>query len=334
MKAVKTIITVVMILVLLGAGVHVLVRTYVSRRASEAVKNALMQSFGESVSFDTLLLDLLGSQAEIENPRLIIPGNTEDFEFSLSADYLMISLPPSDLLKLQSLSEGRFESGKGLVSVSAPVFSMKRSEGITPLTISAAKMDIMFSGTLDLDEFSRPGGFRLASVMKDVKTVNASLSNAKISSPGFFNDIKVLAAMLSEEEADQIDTAASRAAGLLPSGAASDTVLSELLPQADVRIISQALDFLMDPETDEVILDALQLSASTLSERPDMLSAQGSAVTHAGVIEYDGILKMLDTPGEVFEQLAMEEGTFSVNSALPEVAALLGGSSFTYTFRH
>ncbi len=334
MKAVKPIITVLMILVLLGAGIHVLVRTYVSRKASEAVKEVLMQSFGESISFDALLLDLLGTQAEIENPRIVIPGTAEGLEYFLSADHMMISLPPRDLMKLQSLSERRFETGKGLVSFSAPVFSMKRSEGISPLTISAAKMDIMFSGKLDLDEFSRPEGFRLASVMKDVKTVNASLSNAKISSPGFFNDIKVLAAMLSEEEADQIETAVSRAAGLLPSGAASDTVLSGLLPQADVRIISQALDFLTDPDTDEVILDALQLSASTLSERPDMLSAQGSAVTPAGIIEYDGLLKMLDTPGEIFEQLAMEEGTFSVNSALPEVSALLGGSSFTYTFRH
>ncbi len=340
MKFLRVFFGAVVILVLLGLGIHLLVRTYVSRRASDIVKENLKESFGESVSFDSLLINLITSQAEIDNPQVTVAFDDDGSTITFNAELMVIGIPHRDLVKLYSLTENQFEAGGGIISLNSPQFQVTRPGGLSPLRITAASMGVGFSGKLNLENFSQLKGAALSSIMREANRIDITLVDAVIGAPQYFTELHALTGVLSKKDTALLVEASSLITRLLPSGAVSETYLPQLLAMADPEALSsaaEALDYLIPPGTDQFFASSINLTAEALPDVSGILSAKGILDTAAGSVDYSGLLKMAD-PQEhneqaLLEQLALQTGDVTFRISVPEVTAMLGGDVFSYSFR-
>ncbi len=338
----KTAAILILVLLLLAAGAHIIIRTYVSSRAAEAIKTSIQQSYGEAVTFDALLFNLLYSQAEVENPYISFPPGSDGTEYALSAQNMVINIPARDLLQIPALAGTQFQITKGTVSMHLPVLTIAGPGNSAPLSIYAGSVQLDFSGRLTQHTLSQPASRHITSLMKEITSLDIRILEAVISAPDYSRSLYKLSELFSGSDFFNPEDASALILSMLPDRIIPpgyQTELLSLISRMDRDALyrtSRALEYLMPHGTGELIPSTVYLSIKALSENSDHLSARGSFENSAGTVTYDGIFQAFDPPGGTsagfLEQLALQHIEIEAGTLTPEIASLLGRDFFAYSY--
>ncbi len=336
-RGVKIVAVLVLAALLLVITAHIVIRTYISSRATETVKSALQQTHGDAFTFDTLLFSLLTSQAEIDNVSLVLPTSDEQMHMVLTADNIQARVPGWDLLQLSAFSESFFEISRGALSFSNPALAITiPAEGYS-FTVRADQLDLDFQGSLTQQDITRYVAARkFSAFLQNMEQAHLNARNFRIVSSEAADIIQQLIRASAAREQHNPEEIHRLLLSLLSEHSISQqqqTSLLHVLHQTDsatVRNVSRTLELLMPRATGELIPSDVQLHIAVSDPERSLADIRGTLVNSVGSIQLDGQARFDDTREEALEKLSVIYGDIHIHSLHPEASAILGISNFTY----
>ena len=92
--------------VILTSAVYLFFSVYLQPRTAETVRLGLQESYGDSLTFESILFNLLYSQAEVDHLSFIIPDRTHQQQYLVEAGHMHVQIPGRQLLVITPLSSG------------------------------------------------------------------------------------------------------------------------------------------------------------------------------------------------------------------------------------
>ncbi len=334
MKTGKGIGAAVLIAALLLAGAQLLVRTYFSSRATQMLKTSLQDTYGDTITFDALLFNLLSSQAEIEQVHLTFPHGSSGTVSSLTAESIIINIPGKDLFSITSPAFDVFSVSRGVVTLKNSVYTYHTLHSGASFHITAEQLVVDFSSIVPLHLIASSAFSQLPSLLRQFHYIAAEAQQVHLAAPQLARMFRDLEHLFSEEGSYSPAASAAlfeAAAPELFMGISRHLILPETLAERDRNLVHSLITstLLLVPGSSDVFTSSyVSLRADRASPNDDIYTFQGDMANEAGNVYSAGELYFPDA-GDAVE---VRELYVSIDSLHTKIASLLGSSSLSFSF--